>query len=68
MGRIEPRLKYEDHSAYFDDILSRTETEADPDIKSHLASGLKSLEPKELNDKDKSFWQKVKRLSTPDEC
>lgn len=62
LGRIEPRLNYEDYSAYFDDILSRTATETDSDVKSHLVSGLGSLEPKELSDQSKSFWQKVRQL------
>ena len=65
-GRIEPRLKYEDYPKYFDDVLSRAETEADTNIKSLLVNGLKSLEPKDLNDQNKSFWQKVKQLSLPE--
>ena len=65
-GRIEPRLKYEDYPKYFDDVLSRAETEADTNIKSLLVNGLKSLEPKDLNDQNKSFWQKVRQLSLPE--
>ena len=67
LGRIEPRLKYEDYSTYFDDILNRTATETDSDIKSRLISGLGSLEPKELSDQNKSFWQKVRKLLAPGE-
>ena len=65
-ARIEPRLKYEDYPKYFDDVLSRAETEADTNIKSFLVNGLKSLDPKDLNDQNKSFWQKVRQLSLPD--
>jgi len=67
LGRIEPRLKYEDYSTYFDDILNRTTTETDSDVKSHLVSGLGSLDPKELGDQNKGFWQKVRKLSSPGE-
>ena len=67
MGQIEPRLKYEDYSKYFDDLLSRAETETDPNINSLLVNGLKSLDPKDLNDQNKSFWQKVRKLSSPEE-
>lgn len=66
MGQIEPRLKYEGYSRYFDDLLSRAETETDPNIKSLLVNGLKSLDPKDLNDQNKSFWQKVRKLSSPE--
>jgi hypothetical protein len=65
IGQIEPRLKYEDYSGYFDDIFSRAETETDPNIKSLLVNALKSLDPKDLNDQNKSFWQKVRKLSSP---
>ena len=64
LGRVEPKPKYEDYSAYFDDILNRAETEADTEIKSHLIRGLKSLEPKELNEQNKNFWQRVRQLET----
>ncbi|MFC1902032.1 hypothetical protein ACFLX3_03810, partial [Chloroflexota bacterium] len=66
LGRIEPRLKYEDYPKYFDDVLSRTETEADTNMKSLLVNGLKSLDPRDLNDQNKSFWQKVRKLSSPE--
>jgi len=64
--RIEPRLKYEDYQKYFDDVLNRAETEADTNIKSLLVNGLKSLAPRNLNDQNKSFWQKVRQLSLPE--
>ncbi len=67
MGQIEPRLQYEDYSRYFDDLLNRAETETDPNIKSLLINGLKSLDPKKLNDQNKSFWQKVRKSSSPEE-
>ena len=66
LGRIEPRLKYEDYLKYFDDVLSRAETEADTSMKSLLVNGLKNLDPKDLNDQNKSFWQKVRKLSSPE--
>ncbi len=65
MGEIDPRVKYEDYSTYFDDVLSRAETETDPNIKSLLVNGSKTLDPKDLNDQNKSFWQKARKLSPP---
>lgn len=67
VGRIEPKTKYEEYSAYFDDIFNRAETEPDPEIKSHLIKGLRSLEPRELHDQNRSFWQKVKQLPISEE-
>lgn len=66
LGSIEPRPKYEDCPKYFDDALSRAETTDDTNIKSALVNGLKSLAPKNPNDQNKNFWQKVRKLSSPE--
>lgn len=66
MSQIEPRLQYEDYSKYFDDLFNRAETETDPNIKSLLINGLKNLDPKRLNDQNSNFWQRVRKLSTPE--
>ena len=67
LGRIEPKPKYEEYSAYFDDIFNRAETEPDPEMKSHLVKGLGSLEPGELHDQNRSFWQRVRQLPIREE-
>jgi len=64
MSQIEPKLLYEDYSKYFDDLLNRAETETDPNIKSLLINGLNGLDSKELNDRNRNFWQRVRRLSS----
>jgi hypothetical protein len=64
--RIEPNPEYSEYSAYFDDILNRTETEPNPEIKFQLVKGLKSLEPSKLNKENKEFWEKVRQLKAPE--
>lgn len=66
LGRIEPKPEYNEYSAYFDDILHRTETEPNPEIKSHLVKGLISLEPTKLNKENKQFWEMVRHLPAPE--
>jgi hypothetical protein len=66
LGRIEPKPEYNEYAAYFDDILHRTETEPNPEIKSHLVKGLISLEPAKLNKENKEFWEKVRQLPAPE--
>lgn len=66
LARIEPKPEYSEYSAYFEDIYNRTETEPNPEIKSHLVKGLISLEPAKLNKGDKEFWKKVRQLSAPE--
>jgi hypothetical protein len=65
LGRMETKLNYEGYQSYFDDILNRATTETNSDVKSHLVSGLVSLESKELNEENKNYWQKVRKLSSP---
>lgn len=67
LGRIEPKPKYEEYSAYFDDIFNRAETEPDPEMKSHLVKGLRSLKPGKLHDSNRSFWRRVRQLPTLEE-
>ncbi|MBE9483097.1 MAG: hypothetical protein IMY88_05390, partial [Chloroflexi bacterium] len=69
LGRLETKPKYEqeEYSAYFDDILSRAESEPDSEIKFHLVKGLRSLEPPKLNTQNRRFWQRVKQLPAPQE-
>lgn len=67
LSRIEPKPKYEKYSAYFNDIFNRAETEPDPEMKSHLVKGLRSLEPGELHDQNRSFWQRVRLLPIREE-
>ncbi|MFX0208361.1 MAG: hypothetical protein ACFFDT_20430 [Candidatus Hodarchaeota archaeon] len=62
MGNIEPRLKYEDNSRYFDDLLSRAETETDLNIKSLLVNGLKGSDPRRLNDQNKILLAKGEKF------
>jgi hypothetical protein len=66
LGRIEPKPEYSEYLAYFDDILNRAETEPNPEIKSHLVKGLRSLEPSKLNKDNKEFWKKIRQLLAPE--
>ncbi len=62
LGRIEPKPEYSEYSTYFDDVYNRTETEANPEIKTHLVNGLMGLQPAKLHKENKEFWEKVRQL------
>ncbi|MHC3130026.1 MAG: hypothetical protein IBV52_08145, partial [Candidatus Bathyarchaeota archaeon] len=61
---FEIRPKYEDYSAYFDDVLIRLESESNGQIKAELKSGLLKLKPPRLNEKNRDFWEKLEKLSS----
>jgi len=65
LSEIKP--KYEDYSAYFDDVFARLETESNDQIKTELNNRLLKLKPPKTNNKNKLFWEKVEKLQVPTE-
>lgn len=63
---IEPGPRYDDskYSSYFEDALSRVESEGDSQIKHELIEGLLLLKPAKLNARSRSFWNRVERSKT----
>lgn len=56
---MQIRIKYEEYSAYFDDVIARIETETNAQIKTELISGLLKLKPKSTKHKNQDYWRKV---------
>jgi len=58
LHKIKSRYDKE-NSVYFEDVFVRLESEADPQIKAELKSGLLKLKPTTLSEYNKGFWKKV---------
>jgi len=57
------KLKYEEYSTYFDDVINKIEAEENAQIKSELITGLSKLRPKKTNRKNRGFLKKIDKLS-----
>jgi hypothetical protein len=61
---VEVKPNYDDeYRTYFDDVYTKIEAEGNMQIKIELISGIMKLRPKEKNNVNKAFWEKIEKLS-----